>query len=155
MERSNVNSAQKECLVEYLEKNRSIVTGKITKDFTQKDGRRLWEELAENLNALPGANKDWKSWRKVSTRKYLLLTKYEIFILQTWYGLKNEVRKKAAAIKKHVGGTGGGQPTSISLSLLEERIRALTSETTIVGHSTVPVNAIHIVIPVLYFINNI
>lgn len=60
---------QKAELLEFLKSHPGLTSGKFTNDFTFKKARGLWESLANTLNAMPGARKDWKKWRKV-TRDY-------------------------------------------------------------------------------------
>lgn len=55
-----------------MEDHPELKCSKFTKDFTYKKGKQLWEELASNLNSMPGANKNWEKWRKVSINELLL-----------------------------------------------------------------------------------
>lgn len=48
-----------------MRKHRQLLTGKFTASYTLKDSICLWNEIAEILNAVNGAKKDWKGWRKV------------------------------------------------------------------------------------------
>lgn len=63
---THVSIGQKTALLNFIEANPKIKSGKYDINFTYKDGNKLWEEVAENLNAIPGSQKNWKSWRKVS-----------------------------------------------------------------------------------------
>lgn len=71
----NISSEQKKEMVEYMERHPNLQKGKFSNDFTYKKAQLLWEGLAKSLNALPGANKDWRQWRKVSD-KYKSEKKY-------------------------------------------------------------------------------
>lgn len=70
--RRNINASteQKRIMLEFIKKNSKLTSGKFSNDFTQKDAQRMWQELTNLLNSCPGANKDWKAWRKVI--KYIL-----------------------------------------------------------------------------------
>lgn len=62
-----ISAEQKQTLLNYLMKHNQLIKGKFSATFTQKTAQKMWEELAENLNAIPtGSKKDWKQWRKVS-----------------------------------------------------------------------------------------
>lgn len=61
----NASDNQKKMLVEYLKKHPELLSGKFTNTFTLKDAVRKWQEITEILNSVPGARKEWKSWRKV------------------------------------------------------------------------------------------
>lgn len=67
----NISLSQKELMVEFIENNEKMKSGKFTNDFTFKTAQKLWEKLASILNAVPGARKDWRQWRKVSLFLFL------------------------------------------------------------------------------------
>lgn len=52
-------------LVELLALDPRLMAGKFTASFTQKIAREKWEAIAFTLNAMPGADKSWKKWKKV------------------------------------------------------------------------------------------
>lgn len=56
---------QKETLLEFIKQHPQLQTGKFTRSFTVSTAHKLWCEAADILNAIPGAKKDWKGWRKV------------------------------------------------------------------------------------------
>lgn len=56
---------QMKMLVELLGLNPALMSGKFTATFTQKIAKKMWEEIAWELNALPGADKPWDKWKKV------------------------------------------------------------------------------------------
>lgn len=62
---SNVTHYQKETLMEYMSNHEDLRKGAFTKNFTKKDQQRQWQDLAEILNAMPGATRTWEKWRKV------------------------------------------------------------------------------------------
>ena len=63
---SNMSPSQKE-LLDFREEHPELKTGKFSANFTYKDASVLWMQLSNTLNATPGANRDWKLWRKVRT----------------------------------------------------------------------------------------
>ncbi|XP_045464434.1 uncharacterized protein LOC123673797 [Harmonia axyridis] len=68
----------------------------------------LWEKITSQLNKVPtGTQKDWKKWRK------------------TWQDLKKGAKAKDAAIRKHSRQTGGGPPTSMQLTEVDNEVLQL------------------------------
>lgn len=63
----NATEKQKQLLVEFIKKKPQLITGKQTHSYTAKDAANDWKEITSILNSNPGATKDWKGWRKVST----------------------------------------------------------------------------------------
>lgn len=64
--KKQLSKAQKQALLEYIDSNPKIVIQKHTNQHTAADSRKMWEEVAEKLNAIPGVIKNWQYWRKVS-----------------------------------------------------------------------------------------
>ena len=60
-----ITDLQKQALVEYLKQNPNLLSGKFSNEFSQKVAAQKWEEITDILNSMNGANKDWRSWRKV------------------------------------------------------------------------------------------
>lgn len=58
---------QKNKLVELVSADTNLVSGKFSTSFTFKDNHQRWVAIAEIVNAIPGAHKDWRHWRKVDT----------------------------------------------------------------------------------------
>lgn len=58
-------------LNEFLKLDLQLLSGKFSSTFTFKMAQKRWEAIAESLNAMPGAVKDWKKWRKVSNLWYI------------------------------------------------------------------------------------
>lgn len=54
-------------LLEFMENHPELQSGKFSKDFTFKHAEILWCEVTAELHEVPGAQKEWKKWRKVST----------------------------------------------------------------------------------------
>lgn len=62
----NITNEQRTLLIEFMNKHPELLRGKLTSTFTLKHSVCLWNEITEILNAVNGANKSWKEWRKVS-----------------------------------------------------------------------------------------
>ncbi|CAH0556633.1 unnamed protein product [Brassicogethes aeneus] len=57
---------QKNLLYSYMRRHPSLSMGKFSRNFTHKNAQRLWMELTETLNAVPGGSfKNWRQWRKL------------------------------------------------------------------------------------------
>jgi hypothetical protein len=63
-----ISSAQTNKLIELLQNEPDLLSGKFISKFTYKEGQKKWEEIAQIVNSIPGARKDWKQWRKVSIK---------------------------------------------------------------------------------------
>jgi len=50
----------------FLKLDPQLLSGKFSSSFTFKTAQKRWEKIAESLNAMPGAVKNWNKWRKVS-----------------------------------------------------------------------------------------
>ncbi|GBP41303.1 hypothetical protein EVAR_33031_1 [Eumeta japonica] len=86
--------------------------GDISKPYEGVQGRlqsyRKWAELANLLNSQgSGCTKTVEKWKKF------------------WADLKSKTKKKAATLRIHSSGTGGGPPSKVKLSTIEERIMAV------------------------------
>lgn len=65
--RSGNITEEKRCLlIEFMKGHPELVSGKFSKSFTY-DKAKLWQNVTDILNACNGAEKNWKSWRKVIT----------------------------------------------------------------------------------------
>jgi hypothetical protein len=60
-----ITATQKKVLVAYIEENRVIVEGKFSSEFTDADRKNVWRKLTQKLNAMKGAVKNWRGWRRV------------------------------------------------------------------------------------------
>ncbi|KAL5246219.1 hypothetical protein ACI65C_013627 [Semiaphis heraclei] len=103
-------------LVDLMANDQQLCSGKFTKTFTHKIAQQRWENISVQLNALPGAEKSWNKWKK------------------TWQDTRNITKSKAAAIKRHIGGTGGGSKCEIELNEVQKEILPLFSQATVSGH---------------------
>ncbi|CAH2088726.1 unnamed protein product [Euphydryas editha] len=92
MSKQKINAAQKHKLLDLLSSKPQLRSGKFSITFSHKDAQKEWEEIARVLNSIPGANKDWKAWRK------------------TWQDYMSKTKIKSAAINKVRSNTGGGPP---------------------------------------------
>lgn len=77
---SHISVKQKELLVNFLEKHPEMYSGKFTDTYTKNVSLRLWTEITNILNSVPGAPaKEWRQWRKVHNQLiyylFLLLVK--------------------------------------------------------------------------------
>lgn len=62
-----VTAEQKQALLEFMQRNVQLQSGKFSATFTAKDASKLWIALADDLHKIPnGAVKEWKQWRKVN-----------------------------------------------------------------------------------------
>jgi len=62
-----VSAEQKKEIILFMEEHPELKSGKFSNKFTYKTAQELWISLSDLLNSLPGAKKEWKQWRKVSS----------------------------------------------------------------------------------------
>ncbi|CAH2101935.1 unnamed protein product [Euphydryas editha] len=117
MSKQKINAAQKHKLLDLLSSKPQLRSGKFSITFSHKDAQKEWEEIARVLNAIPGANKDWKAWRK------------------TWQDYMSRTKIKSAAINKVRSSTGGGPPPPNPLDQFEEGVAALLHPYAVGGHT--------------------
>ncbi|XP_030757743.1 uncharacterized protein LOC115883513 [Sitophilus oryzae] len=65
---------------------------------------------------MPGAEKDWKSWRKA------------------WQDLRSRTKSKQAKNQMYANGTGGGKKIDDSLTSVEEEVLAIIKKVSVEGH---------------------
>lgn len=126
---------QKTMLVEFLKKNSQLISGNFTNSFTYKDAEQKWQDVANILNSIPGARKEWKAWRKV--KQLVLFLIYFFFImyfLQTWQDLRSRTKSKQGTNKKETSATGGGPYTEDPLTKVEEDILEIIKKVSVEGH---------------------
>lgn len=63
--RGHLSENQKKTLINIMEGEHDLRKGKFNPSFTFKDAQKKWVEIADFLNSIPGAEKDWKEWRRV------------------------------------------------------------------------------------------
>ncbi|CAH0558662.1 unnamed protein product [Brassicogethes aeneus] len=118
MERGgNISASQKTELIEFMGKHPELQNGKFTQTFTFKHARKMWEELTNNLNAVPGATKDWKKWRK------------------TWHDMKAATKSKKSSIKRYTQCTGGGPSINTQLNTDDEKILDIIGPVAVEGQN--------------------
>jgi len=70
MSKARPTQDQMKFLVDLMAHDPQLCSGKFTKFFTHKIAQQRWESIAIQLNALPGAEKNWVKWKKVSNFNY-------------------------------------------------------------------------------------
>lgn len=65
--RKKLSEVQKHRMLKFMEQHPRLTAGGYDCSFTVDEGRRLWQELADILNALDGPKKSWEIWRRVRT----------------------------------------------------------------------------------------
>ncbi|CAH0547023.1 unnamed protein product [Brassicogethes aeneus] len=119
----NMSAQQKKILIEFIFKYPQLKHGKYTKEFTYEEGRKLWQIVTAQLNALPGAFKEWDKWRK------------------SWHDIKTTSKAKSSKIKRHQKGTGGGPPIKTKLNDDDEKILEIIGPTSVDGHPNIKESA--------------
>ncbi|CAG9764633.1 unnamed protein product [Ceutorhynchus assimilis] len=116
---SSVTEDQKKLMLEFIKKNQKLISGKFSNEFTQKQSQSLWQELTTLLNSCPGANKDWKAWRK------------------TWQDIRSRTKTKQAKNKTQQEATGGGNFENNPVTPFEAQILDIIKSVSIEGHTNV------------------
>ncbi|CAH1102118.1 unnamed protein product [Psylliodes chrysocephalus] len=94
---------QLEVLIDFLEKNRDIVSGRAGGPNARNILKEKWQNIADVLNSLGYGSKTADKW------------------LKTWTDMKYNLKKKASDIKKDQSKTGGGLGSTKILTPFEER----------------------------------
>nr|XP_004924426.1 uncharacterized protein LOC101742335 [Bombyx mori] len=55
---------QKKKLIEMVAKYPELVSCKVRQGFSYTDAHKLWQNIAIECNAIPGAKKTWRQWKK-------------------------------------------------------------------------------------------
>nr|CAI5842380.1 unnamed protein product [Callosobruchus analis] len=110
---------QKRVMLDFLNQHPQLYQGKFDNKFTFKEAQQQWTRLAELLNAIPGARKNWIQWRK------------------TWQDYKGNIKKKAAGIRREQSATGGGPQTVCSLTTEEEAVIQIVGISATEGHPNI------------------
>ncbi|XP_022160298.1 uncharacterized protein LOC111026509 [Myzus persicae] len=100
----------------FLKLDPQLLSGKFSASFTFKTAQKRWEEIANALNAMPGAVKDWKKWRK------------------TFQDNRTKTKTKKSAILAAQRSTGKNTPI-VPLTTLENDTLELINSTSIEGHT--------------------
>ncbi|KAK4882318.1 hypothetical protein RN001_005637 [Aquatica leii] len=115
--RGKVSEWQKQVLLQFLEDNPNVKSGKFSANFTYKTAQRSWQTIAEQLNAIGPVQKSWCQWRK------------------TWQDMKTKAKTKGGELRREREKTGGGPPTNTLITDVdEERILNLIGPVCIGGH---------------------
>ncbi|CAI6353798.1 unnamed protein product [Macrosiphum euphorbiae] len=115
--KSRPTKQQMKLLVDLLALDPQLMAGKFSSTFTSKLAKARWEAIATQLNGLPGAEKTSSKWKKA------------------WQDTKATAKSKAAAIKRHSNGTGGGPPCTITMSDVQLNAIAQVSDVAVTGHT--------------------
>ncbi|KAL5234549.1 hypothetical protein ACI65C_001959 [Semiaphis heraclei] len=115
MSKSRPTQFQMRSLVKHMTKDPLLCAGKFSQSFTHKIAQKKWEIIAAELYALPGTEKSWDKWKKI------------------WHDTRSTTKTKAAAIKKHIGGTGSGPSCSIELIEIQQDALSLICPASVSG----------------------
>lgn len=63
--KAKIGEEQKALLIDLIEQNTELRSGKFSSTFTYKTSQNCWKEIALQLNAMGPVQKDWNQWRKV------------------------------------------------------------------------------------------
>lgn len=102
-------------LLNFIEANPEIITGKFTCSNAREKMARLWEEIAEALNSLGMGTKSAAKWK---------------IALQDW---KYKTKQKASAIRMSLTQTGGGPSNLKILNEQEERLMSFIGWKGVIG----------------------
>ncbi|KAF5269895.1 hypothetical protein FQR65_LT05694 [Abscondita terminalis] len=102
----------------FFEAHPDLITGRVASINGREENRKLWQELAQQLNAVGMGERTVEKWQK------------------TWADFKSNLKKKAAEINRLRAQTGGGPPTEKILSDLEQRLLSLLGESFYAGCKT-------------------
>ncbi|EFN80913.1 hypothetical protein EAI_11606, partial [Harpegnathos saltator] len=91
-------------IAEFMRKHPELHSGKFSATFTFKHAQKLWEKVTAELHEIPGAQKEWKQWRK------------------TWQDMRSSIKAKNILIKNHAKATGGGPASSQVLTEMDQNV---------------------------------
>ncbi|KAJ3621290.1 hypothetical protein MTP99_003442 [Tenebrio molitor] len=114
---AKISDKQKKIFVENVKQLPSLVSGKFSASFTQKDAEREWKKISNTLNSMGGAEKEWKMWRKI------------------WEDLRSRTKTKISGNKLKANKTGGGSSQEEQLSNIEEDILDIIKTVSVEGHN--------------------
>lgn len=118
--RMRVSARHWDLLLNILEENPEMVTGKFVCQNAKQKSTTLWQDAAIKLNALGLGEKTPDKWK---------------LALQDW---KYKTKMKIAEIKDYERKTGGGPAIKIKLNEQEERLINIVGWTAAVGNENVP-----------------
>ncbi|KAK9745233.1 Myb/SANT-like DNA-binding domain [Popillia japonica] len=96
-----------EIMLNYMEKHKEFATGKFTSINGRDNYKKLWIDLVKELTATGYGERSVEKWQKC------------------WTDFKYALKRKTAAIKFDINGTGGGPQQSKQLNDLELRFLAV------------------------------
>ncbi|KAJ1525508.1 hypothetical protein ONE63_010316 [Megalurothrips usitatus] len=100
-----VTMKQREVMVEFMQENNALATGRFTTADGAKIKARLTRAFSDKMNSVAdGATKTPDKWMKC------------------WQDWKSDVKKKTGKIRRHLSGTGGGSACRLHLTPLEEKV---------------------------------
>ncbi|XP_046387401.1 myb/SANT-like DNA-binding domain-containing protein 3 isoform X2 [Ischnura elegans] len=114
---TRVSRQQREVMIKFMCAHRDLAHNKLVGPTGGQRKEKLWRELSQELNSCPsGATKDVGKWTKC------------------WQDWKCDVKQKAAKLRRHSLGSGGGPPLPLTpLSNLEKRLLGLLGEVAVIG----------------------
>ncbi|XP_050058802.1 uncharacterized protein LOC126550758 [Aphis gossypii] len=107
---------QMKMLVELVSNDPQLAASKFTANFTQKMFKERWNKIATELNARLGAEKSGEKWKKA------------------WQDARAATKTKAAALRRHINGTGGRPASHIIMSDFQNDVLPLLSQASVTGH---------------------
>ncbi|KAK5647837.1 hypothetical protein RI129_002729 [Pyrocoelia pectoralis] len=112
-----MSTAQKKMLVQLVKNETELLSGKFSSTFTYKAAQEKWIKIGATLNSIPGAQKEWKHWRK------------------TWHDIPSKTKSKNSALKRYECGTGGGPPCPDDINSTDEEILEVICPTSVTRHT--------------------
>lgn len=120
--KNRVSLEQRDVMLRFMKNHPALGTNKFTAPDGVKHKARLLNELTEQLNSCPsGATKASDKW------------------LKAWQDWRSDVKSKAAKIKRHANGTGGGPALKVSLTPMEEELLAYLGDAAVSGHAVIDI----------------
>lgn len=104
----NFTTEEKDVLLGLVSKNKNVLENKRTDQTTTKQKEDCWNKLAVELN------------NEFPQRK-----RTGIQLKQCWNNIKKHTKKNAAELRRSQFQTGGGAPSALSLTEVDERVLAL------------------------------
>ncbi|KAL4720333.1 hypothetical protein ACJJTC_018081 [Scirpophaga incertulas] len=130
---SRPTSQQLESLVEFLELNPGIAKGLLHTAHAKNDTRRKWDDISLNLNALGGAQKTGKTFRKGNASEAARLFRQQVQNgggpqPETWPDHRMILRVHNSYMEGRLPGRRSGRPSEMSdpdtvQSVVEEVVR--------------------------------
>ncbi|XP_037808818.1 uncharacterized protein LOC119601750 [Lucilia sericata] len=113
-------AAQHAALLSFLENEKGLAEGKFAALHGKEMARKKWEDLANEINKIPGAFKSADQWQIV------------------WRDMKSKASSKFKILKRERAKTGNKPLSEDFLSPLEERIVGIVGWEYMMGNESVP-----------------